>query len=412
MIASVKGVFRNTITTTGSDWPNSPSQIPETSSRLLGATPMQFSQAPRNKSMTRDACHYATTSTIYAFVVEEAAYNFSSLNLTNLQNRTMCPIVLDWSVGDQTCAEAKNNLTTFACKANSDCYDFDNDINECVISSPCNMTSQNLPGTYKCSCLEGCKGDGRKNGSGCSAILVPNHRLPLINIALAMLLLGSSWLYWIFRQRNIINLREKFFQKNGGIMLQRLSKHEGSVQILRQGTIYKGILPDNTIVAIKKSKVADQSQYQTKIFTVEDLKTPTINYHESRILGQGGQGTVYKGILPDNTIVAIKKPNVADQSQSQIEQFINEVIILSQVNHRNVVKLLGCCLETQVPLLVYDFITNGTLYDHIHIVGGTSSITWANRLRIAMEIAIALSYLHSAAILLSFIEMLSPPTYF
>ncbi|CAL5386714.1 unnamed protein product [Camellia sinensis] len=327
----------------------------------------------------------------YTFVAEEAAYNFSSLDLANLQNRTMFPVVLDWSVGNQTCAEAKNNLTSFACKTNSDCYDFDNGpgyhcncsqgyegnpyINECIISSPCNMTCQNLPGTYNCSCPEGYEGDGRKNGSGCSLIPVPNHRLPVINIALGRhqhkhlrLLLGGSWLYWVFRQRNIFNVREKFFQQNGGFMLkQQLSKREGSFQ-------------------------------SAKIFTSDDLKKATNNYDESRVLGQGGQGTVYKGILPDNTIVAIKKSNVIDQSQSQIEQFINEVIILCQVNHRNVVKLLGCCLEAQIPLLVYEFVTNGTLYERIHNIDhNRSSITWENRLRIATETAAALSYLHFAA---------------
>ncbi|KAL7246122.1 hypothetical protein ACSBR2_001288 [Camellia fascicularis] len=182
-----------------------------------------------------------------------------------------------------------------------------------------------------------------------------------------MLLLCCSWLYLAFRQRKTINLREKFFEQNGGIMLQQLSKCEGSVQ-------------------------------SAKIVTTEDLKKATNNYHESRVLGQGGQGTIYKGRLSDNTIVAIKKSKVADQSQTRIEQFINEVIILSQVNLRNVVKLLGCCLETQVPLLVYEFITNGTLYHHIHVVGhNTYSIIWENRSRTATETAIALSYLHSVA---------------
>ncbi|CAL5333158.1 unnamed protein product [Camellia sinensis] len=225
-------------------------------------------------------------------------------------------------------------------------------IDECNILSPCNMTCINLPGKYNCSCPDGYEGDGLKNGTGCNPIPVPDNRLPLINIALGK---GRS------------SILKRNFQQNGGIMLQQRSKCEGSVQ-------------------------------SAKIITADDLKKATNNYHVSRVLGQGGQGTVYKGILSDNTIVAIKKSKVADQSQTRIEQFINEVVILSQVNHTNVVKLLGCCLETQVPLLVYEFITDGTLYYHIHAVGhNTSSIAWENRLRIATETATALSYLHPAA---------------
>ena len=180
-----------------------------------------------------------------------------------------------------------------------------------------------------------------------------------------VLVLGISWLYWGLKRRKLIKLKEKFFKQNGGFLLQQqLSKHNGSIET-------------------------------TQIFAAEELEKATNNYHENRILGQGGQGTVYKGILSDNRIVAIKKSRTIDRSQ--IEQFINEVIVLSQVNHRHVVKLLGCCLETQVPMLVYEFVTNGTLFNHIHHTDHSSTLQWQLRLQIATETAGALSYLHFAA---------------
>lgn len=133
-----------------------------------------------------------------------------------------------------------------------------------------------------------------------------------------------------------------------------------------------------------------------KVFTAEELQKATNNYHESAILGQGGHGTVYKGTLMNNKIIAIKKAKMMDRSQ--VKEFINEVIILSQINHKNVVRLIGCCLETEYPLLVYEFVTNGTLYEHIHDGSRNCSSAISSleaRLRIAAETAGALSYLHS-----------------
>ncbi|XP_026411196.1 putative wall-associated receptor kinase-like 16 [Papaver somniferum] len=130
----------------------------------------------------------------------------------------------------------------------------------------------------------------------------------------------------------------------------------------------------------------------TKVFTAKELELATKNYSDKSILGRGGFGVVYKGTLPDKRIVAIKKSKVVDETQ--IDQFINELVILSQVNHRNVVKVLG------LPLLVYEYVSNGTLLQHIHNkVDGksSSSLSWQSRLRIATESAGALAYLHSAA---------------
>ena len=170
----------------------------------------------------------------------------------------------------------------------------------------------------------------------------------------------------MIKKRNKIKLKKKFFKKNGGLLLQQqLSSNDNNVQ-------------------------------KKKLFNSKELKNATDHFNKNRILGKGGQGTVYKGMLANGRIVAIKKCNTVDKGN--IEKFINEIIILSQINHKNVVKLLGWCLETEVPLLVYEFIPNGTLFQYIREEKEEFPLlTWDMRLRIAIEVAGALSYLHSAA---------------
>lgn len=186
-----------------------------------------------------------------------------------------------------------------------------------------------------------------------------------IALGVIVVLLSAFWLHLELRRRRLIRMRQKFFLQNGGILLQeKLTRRERSSDAAR-------------------------------IFSASELHNATNNFHDNMIIGRGGNGIVYKGFLPDNRIVAIKKCKEVDPNQ--IDQFINEVIVLSQINHRNVVKLLGCCLETQAPLLVYEFISNGTLYEHIHNKAKARFISWEMRLKIAAETAGVLSYLHSAA---------------
>ncbi|KAJ0695345.1 putative protein kinase RLK-Pelle-WAK-LRK10L-1 family [Helianthus annuus] len=115
-----------------------------------------------------------------------------------------------------------------------------------------------------------------------------------------------------------------------------------------------------------------QSSNMAKIFPATILEKATNNFNKINVIGQGGYGTVYKGTLEDNTTVAIKKARSIDENQ--IEQFINEVIMLSEVSHSNIVKLLGCCLETQTPLLVYEFVTNKTTAEALAHIYSTTQI--------------------------------------
>uniref|UniRef100_A0A8I6X1C5 Protein kinase domain-containing protein n=1 Tax=Hordeum vulgare subsp. vulgare TaxID=112509 RepID=A0A8I6X1C5_HORVV len=230
------------------------------------------------------------------------------------------------------------------------------DIDECQQPVyPCvHATCINMPGTYRCATKK-------------RIISLPGL-ITIIAISagfgLLFSLLGVAKITNKLKQRRAKKLRQRFFKKNHGLLLQQL-------------------ISSNNDMAER-----------TRIFSLEELEQATNKFDHNRILGGGGHGTVYKGILSDQRIVAIKKAKII--VQREIDQFINEVVILSQTNHRNVVKLLGCCLETEVPLLVYEFISNGALSFHLH---GQSEnpLSWKDRLRIALETARAIAYLHSAA---------------
>ncbi|KAM4090190.1 hypothetical protein ACJW30_09G041000 [Castanea mollissima] len=132
----------------------------------------------------------------------------------------------------------------------------------------------------------------------------------------------------------------------------------------------------------------------SRMFHLKEMKKATKNFSKERVLGSGGFGEVYKGELQDGTFVAVKSARVGNIKST--EQVLNEVGILSQVNHKNLVRLLGCCVEGEQPLMIYEYISNGTLHDHLHGKFSTF-LDWKTRLTIALQTAEALAYLHYAA---------------
>ncbi|KAL0402815.1 UNVERIFIED_CONTAM: Wall-associated receptor kinase-like 20 [Sesamum radiatum] len=132
-----------------------------------------------------------------------------------------------------------------------------------------------------------------------------------------------------------------------------------------------------------------------KVFTGKEIKKATNNFAKDRLLGAGGYGEVYKGILEDGTMVAVKCAKLGNSKGT--DQVLNEVRILCQVNHKSLVRLLGCCVELEQPLLVYEFIPNGTLLGHLQ-GGNRGLLSWKHRLSIAHATAEGLAYLHFSAV--------------
>lgn len=132
-----------------------------------------------------------------------------------------------------------------------------------------------------------------------------------------------------------------------------------------------------------------------KLFSGKEIKKATANFSKDRLLGVGGYGEVYRGILDDGTVVAIKCAKLGNTKGT--DQVLNEVQILCQVNHRSLVRLLGCCVELEQPLLVYEYIENGTLLDHLR-GEGQGKLSWTRRLQIAHDTAEGLAYLHFSAV--------------
>ncbi|KAJ0027200.1 hypothetical protein Pint_35132 [Pistacia integerrima] len=131
-----------------------------------------------------------------------------------------------------------------------------------------------------------------------------------------------------------------------------------------------------------------------KGFKFKELASATDNFNRSTQVGQGGYGKVYKGILSDNTVVAIKR---AEEGSLQGQnEFLTEIKLLSRLHHRNLVSLLGYCDEEEEQMLVYEFMPNGTLRDWLS--GKAKALhNFGMRVRIALDSAKGILYLHTEA---------------
>uniref|UniRef100_M8BT51 Wall-associated receptor kinase 5 n=1 Tax=Aegilops tauschii TaxID=37682 RepID=M8BT51_AEGTA len=225
----------------------------------------------------------------YAAMVETETFSFSSDYITTTRfNDTddgRKPLVLDWVVGNATYVNE--------CEKNSSIF-------------PKSATCHNTIGGYYCSCSPGRKFVMETKSCNPDITLIIG-----ISISVVILVIIIFCIRVIFERRKLANVKKKYFQQHGGMLLFEKMKSD-------QGLSFA-------------------------VFTEAELKQATNKFAESLILGHGGNGTVYKGIIKDITPVAIKRCAFVDDRQKK--EFGKEMLILSQINHKNIVKLLGCCLE-------------------------------------------------------------------
>ncbi|KAA8545515.1 hypothetical protein F0562_020299 [Nyssa sinensis] len=136
-------------------------------------------------------------------------------------------------------------------------------------------------------------------------------------------------------------------------------------------------------------------------FKIEELKKATDNFSQKNFIGRGGFGMVYRGILSDGTVAAVK--NVIESDFEGNAEFCNEVEIISNLKHRNLVRLRGCCVTEEDEdnegrggqrYLVYDYMPNGNLDDHLFSSIEKQPLTWPQRKSVILDVAKGLAYLH------------------
>ncbi|KAG7586566.1 Protein kinase-like domain superfamily [Arabidopsis thaliana x Arabidopsis arenosa] len=127
-------------------------------------------------------------------------------------------------------------------------------------------------------------------------------------------------------------------------------------------------------------------------FSYENLERATHYFSDKNKLGQGGSGSVYKGVLTNGKTVAVKR--LFFNTKQWVDHFFNEVNLISQVNHKNLVKLLGCSITGPESLLVYEYIANQSLHDYLFVRKDVQPLNWAKRFKIILGTAEGMAYLH------------------
>ncbi|RDX88971.1 Receptor-like cytosolic serine/threonine-protein kinase RBK2, partial [Mucuna pruriens] len=154
-------------------------------------------------------------------------------------------------------------------------------------------------------------------------------------------------------------------------------------------------LPEPSLSNIPKELEGLHEKYWStcRLFEYQELVTATSNFLPENLIGKGGSSKVYRGCLPDGKELAVK---ILKPSDDVLMEFILEIEIITTLHHKNIISLLGFCFENGNLLLVYDFLSRGSLEENLHGSKKNSLLFgWSERYKVAVGVAEALDYLHS-----------------
>ncbi|KAJ8772607.1 hypothetical protein K2173_027784 [Erythroxylum novogranatense] len=238
---------------------------------------------------------------------------------------------------------------------------------DCKCSKDANCTKFNTWNGrgYRCKCRNGLIGDGYASGVGCrkdcnARKYLSGHCGGEIRIAVltggiigtAAVLLVCLWLCCCFIRRHSIWTAKSY----------------------------------------RRCCITKATDISIPVYPYREIDRATSGFSEKQRLGTGAYGTVYSGKLHNDLWVAIKR--IRQRDTDSIEQFMNEINLISSVSHPNLVRLLGCSVERGEQILVYEFMPNGTLCQHLQKDIG-KGLPWPIRLAIATQTAQAIAHLHS-----------------
>lgn len=191
----------------------------------------------------------------------------------------------------------------------------------------------------------------------------------------------------------------------GNIGAERSSNGKKLLGIIIGSVIFIAMLAIGLILYIRKKKAKtknslekdcnDEDENEVMELPIFDMKTiikATENFSIDKKLGEGGFGAVYKGNLNEGQEIAVKR--LSQDSGQGLKEFKNEVILIAKLQHRNLVKLLGCCVERDERMLIYEYMPNKSLDYFIFDESGRKELDWHNRINIINGIARGLLYLH------------------